>query len=245
MSAAAFNQALDQYRLFTKRSLSEVINKKATSILLNAAGRAPKGNKTAIKAIPETLPWWPKMVNKILRDAGDYMLKFRRKATGANAYDVTWTDPATGKVRVGRNRMTVRRAATRSNADKKRVSRSIIRRRTATVNYMRGLFLNVAAKFDTKVRMAAVSSFRRGWGIQAAPATPAQLHATMSIPITTANRAWGFSSKWGDEARNNSAKYGMAARALDAAFRFEAESMRKYCEQKLAEAAAKHSARAA
>lgn len=238
-----FNQALTEYMRHTRRGLAEVVNKKTTSILLNAAKMAPKGNKAAIKSLEDSMEWWPKFINKVLRDSG-YTLKFRRMAKGADA-QASWVDPSTGKVHKGRKRMSIYRAAGRSNADKRRISKSIIRRRTKTINYMKSLFLNAAAKFNPTVRMSAYSTFRRGWDIKAAPATERDIQATLSIPITTENRPWSYSSVWGNEQSNKERKYSVALKVLQQAVANEAASMYEYINRKLAEAAARHSARAA
>jgi hypothetical protein len=243
VNTTEFHQALTQYSRLSKKDLAEIINQKTTSILLNAASITPKGDKASIRNLESSSnwPWWPKLVAKIMRESG-FTLKTRRKARGKDAQKA-WTDPSTGHVTKGRDRMTVYRLANHTRADMRRVSKSIIKRRAATVGYMRGLFLNVAAKFNPKVRMAAVSSFKRGWRIDASPATPRALMAILSFPVTAAQRSWSYGSKWGNEQASLQFKEGKVWQALQSAINRETASMWEYCKRKLAENSAKVSAK--
>lgn len=257
-----FSQALTQLASMSKRGVTDAINDNMADLFLTASSKAVTANKATVRAVASE-KWWPAFISKVIQSEKGYDLKFRRKAKTSAQRNVQWVDTPTGRVMRGRDTMTVYRRAQikkkalrgvfsgkfkgQSDADAKRVSASIIRRRVATVGAMKATLGWVATKFAPwKVNKFYRKNLRFS---RVTPASVSQAFAEALVKFSNDKPAWVNSAAATSGRPSPSAdvqrKAQMAMLAINQALPIVTQRMRAAIEKKLDRAAAQAFGRAA
>lgn len=239
-----FSAALNEYLKYTKKDVSEVLNSKAGDIALRAASVAPSANRMQIASLQEKggykWPMWPKFINKLISHAG-FTLHSRRKAKTDAERNVEWIETPTvvhryGKTsyvtRFGRKSMGQDKVVNRDNARVtllRKVSKTIIKRRIATINAMKAVFGIVALEFGKP------SKFERKGRLFKLPtkkATVTDLMAFFILKFASNRKNWPGGTK-PNASQDVAGKYRIAVKALHQGINFVVRDMEQYIAKKL------------
>ena len=243
-----FRAALNEYMQYTRRDRAEVVNKQCGWLAKYAAEQSPKANPMSIRAL-QNVVWWARFVNKVLRLQG-FRWTRRRKATSAEAsaayFDKVNRQWKTGRKTVGQL-VTVQGELGKevTPAQWLKVSEKLIRRRISKVKSFLAVFGYVAQTFGVNMRglgrkmTPGATTFKK--------ANPDNPLAMFSIPWQSNKTPWPPS---GGRRRPTAdqdvrAKQLIGLGALKRGEVLAINSMREYMAKKLAERAARISARAA
>lgn len=239
-----FNAALREYAAASRRDHAYILNKQLGNVAARASGFARSGNRSDIQSLPSRKWWWA-FVRKKINVSGGMAIKYRRKARGAELTS-TWTDPATGKLRSGRQRVALHRmvqSISAKKADLKRISKQIIKRRLATWKSMRAVFGVAALKFG--VPLGRFERPKRLFALPHELASEGRLRSSFTIPFANKKSAWP-QSNYGHRpspSEDVAAKQKMAGAALQSAINFVSRDMMQWAQERLAKTAARFSGR--
>lgn len=231
VDTSQFSAALNEYMRYTRKDLSEVLNSKAGDIALRSAQVAPSANRASISGL-EGKEWWPKFINKLVTHFG-FTLHSRRKAKTEAERNVEWIDTPTGQTRFGRKSIGVNRQIGRDNArsaDLRKISKTIIKRRIATINAMKAVFGIIALKFGKPA--GKFERKGRTFELPTRKATPQELWAMFTLKFASNKKEWpgGTRPSAGQDVQ---AKYKIAVRALHSGINFVVRDMQQYILKKM------------
>lgn len=241
-----FDAALREYAAASRRDHAYILNKQLGNVAARASGYARAGNRADIQNLPSRKWWWA-FVRKKINVSGGMAIKVRRKARGAELTS-TWSDPATGQLRTGRQRVTIHRMVQSVGAKKsdlKRIGKAIIKRRLATWKAMRAVFGVAALKFG--VPLGRFERPKRLFALPHELASASRLRSSFTIPFENKKSAWPQSS-YGHRplpTEDVATKQRIASVALQSAINFVARDMMQWAQSQLAKTAARYSGRRA
>lgn len=236
-----FQKTMVDYAAASKKDFNDIVDRTMGNLALRSAQAAKRftASKAEIRAL-ESRDWWPKFISKVLSGGGQ-SLRLRRKARTSAERNVWWKDTATGQMKFGRKTVSYTRGVGNQSkrADKRRISKQIIRRRIATVGSFVAIYSWIASRFiPGKVR--AVGRKNYGKHLVATARTRKKPIAEFRIPFKSSRKIPDS-----NDAKNVSGKVRIAEKALRAGMTFVINDMRTYIDRKMGRTAKKYSARGA
>lgn len=186
-----FDNAIKQYASVSKRTFSEIINKKLGDVALRSSQFAIKTERVKIQDFRE---WkkgdhgFAKFIQKVIHLKGGFNLHYRRRIKKKENDFASWVDPVTKRRMHGRRKSAgVDRQATGAYQDAVKVGKAIIRRRIATIGTFRAVFAVAALAFGKLA--SKVERKGRNW-LTVKYANENNLMATFVIPFQNKNQPW-------------------------------------------------------
>jgi hypothetical protein len=248
VDTSEFTAAIREYAQFDRRELPVIINAK----LGDWAWEAAKVVRWTTAAIVKMSPWsmnggqvaWWRFVNTVITAGAT--IKSRRKATESEARQ-GYVDLSTGKWISRRKTVsTFRNTNERLKAgDYERVSRSIIKRRAATVKSFPAQFLFAALKLGKNVATVGGKNSWKYMGIGTVKATSGSVKPLALFSIPWRARTLENKRHEGDRSRREQGKVAIALTAVERARGIVIEDMQRKTAERYARKAAQLSGRAA
>lgn len=240
VDTSKFDKALTMYLANTKKDMAEVLNSKAGDVALRAAQFSPKASINEIKDLWKTYEWWPLFINKVLKQGGAKLHLRRRVKTDAerNVWHQEYgPNNKRGAMKFGRKTMGYDRAlqSGAKNRDKIRLSKQIIKRRTATVGSFRAVFGMTALRFGKNAGKFVRQG--RDFAIRFQKATPQSLLSNFITAFRSKKKPWPGGTRPSAD-QDVTAKTRIARKALQHALNFVRQDMAQYVLRKLQKRAA-------
>jgi hypothetical protein len=226
-----WTQAIQQYSLATRKGVAESVNRALKNVGIKGVQIAKQAEPAAIENL-ESKDFWPKVVAKLLTRR-----KLGRAYSRIASRGATKRQQKTGQILSVAYR--VEPGGHRSE-EAARYSKRLIRKRLTTAGFLRWFFANVARGMDPYApgKNARAPSRTGNWGgfkIQALPATETNKGAGVTVSYDYRKR------------RDSSARKAerVLRETLPQAMSRALADIQEYAARKMADAAARHSARAA